>query len=364
MFERGSRHLTLIAIVSLVWPMAAVASPLLNSAHPAVRAVAAVQREVSDDLMRQPEVLGTAVGVDNDGSTSLTVYVDRDAARAVNVIRALPENIRGVKVQVHLTDKFRALSRRHRGRRNHPPAISHKDAQVLPVQLGTSGGSAEDRVGFSCCGGTLGALVQIGGVQYVLSNWHVFEEDTVPGKNFGVAATGDSITQPGLIDVRCDPGSAWNVATLEKRDALPDNNVDCAIAKVLPGMVRTDGSILEIGTISSQTLAAAVGQAVKKSGRTSGLTHSRITGLNATIKVDYDQECGGGFAFTKTFSGQIIVGAGPSFLDSGDSGSLLVEDVPTNPRAIGLLFSGSSRDSVANPIDDVLSFLGASMVGN
>jgi hypothetical protein len=44
-------------------------------------------------------------------------------------------------------------------------------------------------------------------------------------------------------------------------------------------------------------------------------------------------------------------------------GSLMVEDVATNPRAIGLLFAGNSTDAIANPINQVLSFLGATMVG-
>jgi hypothetical protein len=41
----------------------------------------------------------------------------------------------------------------------------------------------------------------------------------------------------------------------------------------------------------------------------------------------------------------------------------MVEDVATNPRAIGLLYAGSSTDAIANPINQVLSFLGATMVG-
>src|SRR5213075_98989 len=110
----------------------------------------------------------------------------------------------------------------------------------------------------------------------------------------------------------------------------------CAIASVIPGQVRTDGAILEIGTISSQTVAASIGQAVKKSGRTTGLTRSSISGLNATISVTYDNECAGGTAFTKTFTGQIVIkNNGSRFLDSGDSGSLLVEDVNLRPRAVG-----------------------------
>ena len=46
-----------------------------------------------------------------------------------------------------------------------------------------------------------------------------------------------------------------------------------------------------------------------------------------------------------------------------DSGSLLVEDVATNLRAIGLLYAGSSTNAIANPINQVLRFLGATMVG-
>jgi hypothetical protein len=57
------------------------------------------------------------------------------------------------------------------------------------------------------------------------------------------------------------------------------------------------------------------------------------------------------------------LGTAAAFLNSADSGSLMVEDVPTNPRAIGLLYAGSSTDAIANPINQVLSFLGATVVG-
>ena len=79
----------------------------------------------------------------------------------------------------------------------------------------------------------------------------------------------------------------------------------------------------------------------------------------------YDNECAGGAAFTMTFTGQIVIAnRGSKFLAGGDSGSLMVEDVTTNPRAVGLLYAGSSTSAIANPIDEVLDLLGASMVGN
>jgi hypothetical protein len=53
-----------------------------------------------------------------------------------------------------------------------------------------------------------------------------------------------------------------------------------------------------------------------------------------------------------------------AFVSAGDSGSLLVQDIAKNPRAIGLVFAGNNMIAVANPIGQVLHFLGATMVGN
>src|SRR6266699_5468026 len=344
----------LAVIVSVFLPVSAFTAPpagVLDDTHAAVRAVVAVQGEVTPALMQQPEILGTAVGVNTAGVPVLTVYVDRDAASVADVIRNLPRAFRGVAVQVHLTDQFHAMS------------VSHTAKQTPPIQLGTSGGWSKDLANGYCCGGTLGSLVKIGSTQYIRSNYHVFESDIVSGGNNTTAQTGDPIIQPGLIDVSCDKNLAQTVGTLVKKSSLPGSNVDCAIAAVVPGMVRTDGAILEIGTISNTTVSAFINQKVKNSGRTTGLTHSSVSGLNATIIVDYDNECAGGFAFTKTFTGQIVVAnPGNHFLNSGDSGSLMVEDVATTPHAVGLLFAGTSMDAIANPIGQVLAFLGATMV--
>ena len=353
----------LVAGVAVMISPAALALPpgLLGNDHPAVQAVIAVQKTVTDTWMQHSEVLGTAVSVNDSGDPVLAVYIDRDAAKAGDVIRDLPKHVNGVEVQVHLTDKFRSM----RGNPHGGGGTSHTALQTPPIQLGTSGGWSKDLANGYCCGGTLGSLVQISGSQYILSNYHVFESDIVSGGNNTVATTGDPIIQPGLIDVNCNVNGAQTVATLSKKSSLPRSNVDCSVGKVVSGKVASNGSILEIGPISKTTLPAAIGQAVKKSGRTTGLSRSSIVGLNATISVAYDNECAGGAAFTKTFNSQIVIGnSGSKFLNSGDSGSLMVEDVATNPRAIGLLFAGSSTDAIANPINQVLSFLGATMVGN
>jgi hypothetical protein len=239
----------------------------------------------------------------------------------------------------------------------------HKARQPRPIQLGVSGGNAGDLANGYCCSGTLGALVTDGRRQFILSNTHVFAGDAVTGGNGKVAAAGDDINQSGLIDVGCRVIAADMVADLTDWATFGQFNVDAAIAEVRAGQVRTDGSILEIGPIANTTAQAFLGQAVMKSGRTTGFTTSSVSGLNATINVGYTDECAGN-SFTVQYTGQIVVGnRGSRFLNSGDSGSLMVEEVAANPRAVGLLYAGSSSVAIANPIDDVLNHFGVTMVG-
>ena len=326
------------------------AADVLDETHPAVRAVMSVQNEVTPSLMQQPAILGTAVGFADDGKPVMKIYVNPDATDARETIGNLPDEIRGTPVQVELMDEIRATGNTQR--------------QTPPISLGTSGGWAYDLANQYCCGGTLGALVRIGMTQYILSAGHVLEGDTVLGGNKRIAQTGDPIIQPGLIDKQCNRYLAQSVGTLVKKRALATSNTDCAIARVIGGMVRTDGAILGIGTISRYTAAASLNQHVKKSGRTTGLTRSHVSGVNATVNVVFTRECHGS-SYQKTFTGQIVVSnTSQAFLRTGDSGSLLVQDISPNPRAIGLLFAGNNSSAFANPIGQVLNFLGASMVGN
>src|SRR5439155_7828988 len=137
--------------------------------------------EVTSDLMKTPEILGTAVGLDNKGAPALIVFVDRDGASMADVVRSLPPQLRGVGLKAHLTDKFRAFKRPFGG--GGGTTTSHKTFQSPPIQLGTSGGWRQDLANGYCCSGTIGSLIQVNGVQYVMSNYHVFESDIVPGGN-------------------------------------------------------------------------------------------------------------------------------------------------------------------------------------
>jgi hypothetical protein len=360
----GRRSLLLALISSLLLPIAAFAAgsaePDLDKDHPKVKEAMGFQNAMTPDLIKVDGILGTATGVDENGAVTIVVYVNKHSPKASGIIEGMPKNAKHVPITVELTEPFRAFAKPAAG----GTSVSHKAKQTPPIQLGTSGGWGKDLANGYCCGGTLGALIQIGNDQYILSNYHVFESDIVSGGNSTVATLGDPIIQPGLIDVGCNAANAQQVATLVVKKSLPNSNVDASIAQVGLGMVRTDGAILEIGTISATTVGASLRQAVKKSGRTTGLTRSTVSGLNATISVAYDNECAGGAAFTKTFSGQIVISNKASkFLAGGDSGSLMVEDVASKPRAVGLLFAGSSTSAIANPIGQVLGFFGATMVG-
>lgn len=127
-----------------------------------------------------------------------------------------------------------------------------------------------------------------------------------------------------------------------------NNTVDAAIAKV-------DSAILIVnatpgngyGTPSSATVPATLGQPVQKYGRTTGLTHGTVTGINATVLVRYDTG-------TARFVQQVVIQpTSGSFSAGGDSGSLIVTDDGSN-SPVALLFAGSSTTTIGNPIDLVL----------
>jgi hypothetical protein len=337
-------------------------APVLSKDNPQVRTVMEIQDRSTADLMSVPGVVGTATGLAPDGRVAIMVYLKEEFRTPVKgkgiSARGIPAEIEGVPVITEVTGEFRAMKAGGGG------GVSHTAKQAYPIQLGTSGGWRYDLANGYCCGGTLGSLIQKGGTQYILSNYHVLYADIVSGGNSRTAQPGDAVIQPGLIDVNCTAANANDVANLVANGgSLPGANVDAGIAAVISG--RVSSQILEIGSISASTVAASINKAVKKSGRTTGLTRSKVSGLNATVNIQYENECAGGNSFLKTYTGQLVISnSGSKFLNSGDSGSLMVEDVTTNPRAVGLLYAGSSTSAIANPINEVLSFYGATMVGN
>ncbi len=244
-------------------------------------------------------------------------------------------------------------------------------AQNFPIILGTTGGNANDSSTqqnlITCCGGTLGSLVQRNGLFYILSNNHVLARSDS-------AALGDNIIQPGLVDSNCNPNSAAVVAHLSQFTRLeaPGANVDAAIAQINPGAVDTNGTIFSLGSTATGNVpnpgsphagtgvAASVGLSVAKSGRTTGLTCSTVGAIGISTKVQYQTGCGTGTTFSVTYQNQISVSGG-TFSGQGDSGSLIVSQGTADP--VALLYAGTDTDTVGNPVPDVLTAM-ADSLGN
>jgi hypothetical protein len=262
-------------------------------------------------------------------------------------------------------------------------------AQSPPVKLGTSGGNANDLGTKFCCIGTLGSLwTHVGTTNpVILSNNHVLDRS-------GLGAAGEAINQP--LQLACTATTApppLTVAHLTQSATLKPvanettgpcatdaskaalcghapSNVDAAFAEIVPGQVDVSGTILDLGPVGTTNIspaapsatigAAALGEPVGKSGRTSGLTCSTVQSLNDTILINYEGKCGdtsNGIApaFTAYFTNQVTVSGG-TFSAGGDSGSLIVDT--NTSRAVALLYGGNTVSTVANPIQDVIAAFG------
>lgn len=233
----------------------------------------------------------------------------------------------------------------------------HRKRQERPIQLGTSGSNAEDIAGGYCCNGTLGALVEKNGIQYVLSNNHVLGRSN-NGKK------GEAIIQPGYSDQSCPARNEAmdTVAHLTAKKRIRfgsdrSNKADVAIAEVVPGAVRPDGEILKIGVPGTTPAAPFIGMQVKKAGRTTGLTRGVVTAIDVSVIIeDFPLDCSEAETTSAVFNKQIIISGndGKRFLDSGDSGSMAYRDEEHCPAPVGLLFAGGGNLAAAAPASTVL----------
>jgi hypothetical protein len=211
--------------------------------------------------------------------------------------------------------------------------------------------------------GTLGAIVydKKTNEPYILSNNHVIANIN-DGSN-GRSKLGDPILQPGPYDggtvekntianlVKFVPIHSIHYGNSNSGEFIPtdemyrskSNKVDCALAKpVSPDAVSPE--VMGLGKVNG-TAEAGVGTKVVKSGRTSEVTKGKVTAVNATLKVNFDENEYG------IFEGQMV-----SNMKSlpGDSGSIVVDG---DNRAVGLLFAGSDTATIINPIKSVCDSL-------
>lgn len=123
-----------------------------------------------------------------------------------------------------------------------------------------------------------------------------------------------------------------------------------------------EGSVREFSNISwrkvgrrlklkeSQGLVnGELGMAIKKSGRTTGLTTGEIQQVDVTVNVQY------GAGRIARFSDQLLAGA---MSQGGDSGSAILDN---GNKLVGLLFAGSDSTTIINRMENVFSGLGLSL---
>lgn len=215
--------------------------------------------------------------------------------------------------------------------------------------------------GYSCgqkdiTSGTIGGVfIDSDGDPVILSNNHVLA-------NENKANIGDIILQPGPSDgPKNVQFKGWDspasslpyFSTLKKFVPLTANgNVqDSAIAKIHSKFVQ-GGMIDPIYPIVNKALSGfgtpSVNMQVQKFGRTTGFTTGRIIGIKASFTVGYDiGEC--------RFNDCIVC---TSMSKGGDSGSIILD---MNMQAVGLLFAGSPKVTLATPFQTVSKQYGLSL---
>ncbi len=218
-----------------------------------------------------------------------------------------------------------------------------------PLKMGYS--AAHERVS----AGSMGAVVEhvdFPGSRFLLSCSHVFAPPRVPGK---------IIRQPSRLD---DFGPPRQVATLEKftevRFGVQENEVDAALARLLPG-VMADNDLGKLGKLSPLNIirgGTAEGQHIRvaKLGRTTGYTEGIIDDWHCREQITVNTPEGPRQAW---FNEQLCVrpDGEPTFSEAGDSGSIVVELKP-NGRAIGMVIAGTFGRSIVTPIYKVLKVQG------
>ena len=334
----------------------------LSARHPHMAAAIEVQKRHREEFFAHPAVVGTAVGLNDEGQVAILVMT-KDAAED------LPRSVENTPVVIWRTGEIFALNQEAAtadgkvnpqgkpggggsGGGTPAPTPITQTRFSRPVPIGVSTSLAVDYTLPYITAGTLGCRVTDGTSVFALSNNHVYANEST-------APIGAAVLQPGTLDkgVAGDQFgalAAYAPITFTRRAS---NVIDAAISLSSVGNLG-NSTPAGIGYgVPSKTPAIiddnAVGKTVRKCGRTTGYTSGTISGVNATVIVRYDH---GQAAFVS----QVMV-SGSGFSAGGDSGSLIVTDGDFAPMA--LLFAGGSSTTFGNPIGAVLSYFSVSVDG-
>ena len=300
-----------------------------------------LQNEYSKSLIKKKNVVGTGIGEKISdgkptGTDALVVFVKKkydDNTIGKFSADIIPQKINGIHVDVIEVGEI----------------VKHGfTSRVRPVHPGYSCGHSK-----VTCGTIGGFFVDRDGDHVLLTNNHV-------AANENDAQEGDPIFQPGIMDAGGIEKNwkGWQepvdklpyMATLKKFMHLnkSGNTHDSAIATIPDELINRgliDPKYPHLNAELAGFSTATVKQSVQKCGRTTGYTAGRVIALHGEFTVGYDF---GGAAFNNC-----VVTS--SMSKGGDSGSIIMD---MDMRAIGLLFAGSAKVTLANPINVVKDYYG------
>jgi len=263
----------------------------------------------------------------------------------------VPDNIDGFKTEVVVIGKIKALSllqleERIKPSYTYPEPVS-RTAMVRPIVGGISLGVPEEAYGGKMAG-TLGLVVYgPNNDLYILSNAHVIAMNS----KAQFLPLGTAVLQPGTYDGGTVEDKVGELYKYIKITFGPKgkNYADAAIAKVTIADYLI-GEVLggdDQNTYSiSNPIEVNVGDSVRKSGRTTGVTINTVSDTSATVKVWYT------LSKWAIFYDQILIDQ--PFIESGDSGS----PVDKGGKFVGLAFAGSSITAVVCKAKYIISGLG------
>ena len=261
----------------------------------------------------------------------------------------VPDNIDGFKTEVVVIGKIKALTLLQL-KEVKPFYTYSRTAKVRPIVGGISLGVPEDAYGGKMAG-TLGLVVQgPGGYYYILSNAHVIAMNS----KAQFLPLGTAVLQPGTYDGGTIEDKVGELYKYIKITFGPKgkNYADAAIAKIIAETNYLVGEVLDSDNLNtysisiSNTIEVNVGDSVRKSGRTTGVTTNTVFDTDATVKVWYTS------SKWAIFYDQILVYQ--PFIESGDSGSPVDKD----GAFVGLAFAGSSSTAVVCKAEYIISGLG------
>lgn len=290
---------------------------------------AAIQR-----FQHRPEVTGIDVGYriaggEHEKTLCIRIHVkEKHAPKLLGPKEKIPKTILGVP-----TDVIQGTYRKHEAGASQLPGRTAHHPRILPgISIGHVRATA----------GTFGAVVRANdtGRECILSASHVLYPDAQ-------CAPGDPIVQPGPFDGGSIPNGV--VASLMRADF----QTDTAIAE-LQGNRPFDHALYGTGVRLQGSRFPAIGNRLRKSGRTTEVTEAWVDGIGAYNGLAYCMRL-------VPPRGQ----AGQAICEGGDSGAVWYD--PDTNQGVGVHLIGDIANSryhsaaIASSLHKALEFLRAAL---